>query len=221
MALKVTDIDGHVIDQDEPGRPVEYYNDEHGDKGFRVTKVSPPDEHYFGLGDKTGPLDRRNEAFTDWNTDAFGFQESTDPIYKSIPFLHRPSMQGRRRRAVSGQHLARRASEFNKEQRDGMELLPARRRPAGLLHPLWPRPEGRCWASGPGWWALRRCRRCGRWAISSRATATIPSPRCGSIAKHLRSGAYSCRRDLAGHRLPAEQPALHRGSASASRTSTR
>src|SRR6185437_15777400 len=39
MALKVTDLDGHVIDQDEPGRPVEYY----GDKGFRVTKVSPPD----------------------------------------------------------------------------------------------------------------------------------------------------------------------------------
>ena len=22
-----------------------------------------------------------------WNTDAFGFQESTDPIYKTIPFF--------------------------------------------------------------------------------------------------------------------------------------
>ncbi len=48
---------------------------------------SPEDEHYFGLGDKPGPLDRRNEAFTDWNTDAFGWQESTDPIYKSIPYF--------------------------------------------------------------------------------------------------------------------------------------
>jgi alpha-glucosidase len=47
----------------------------------------PRDEHYFGLGDKTGPLDRRNEAFTLWNTDAYRFQESTDPLYKSIPYF--------------------------------------------------------------------------------------------------------------------------------------
>ena len=47
----------------------------------------PLDEHYFGLGDKTGPLDRRNEAFTLWNTDAYRFQESTDPLYKSIPYF--------------------------------------------------------------------------------------------------------------------------------------
>jgi len=31
------------------------------------------------------PLDRRNQAFANWNTDNFGWQESTDPIYKSIP----------------------------------------------------------------------------------------------------------------------------------------
>jgi alpha-glucosidase len=46
----------------------------------------PVDEHYFGLGDKTGGLDRRGQAFRMWNTDAYGWQESTDPIYKSIPF---------------------------------------------------------------------------------------------------------------------------------------
>ncbi len=54
---------------------------------FRIYKAMPLDEHYFGLGDKTGPLDRRNEAFTLWNTDAYRFQESTDPLYKSIPFF--------------------------------------------------------------------------------------------------------------------------------------
>jgi alpha-glucosidase len=54
---------------------------------FRVIESMPADEHYFGLGDKTGPLDRRNHAFTMWNTDAYRFQESTDPIYKSIPFF--------------------------------------------------------------------------------------------------------------------------------------
>jgi alpha-glucosidase len=47
----------------------------------------PDDEHYFGLGDKTGPLDHRDLAFTNWNSDMFGWQESTDPLYKTIPFF--------------------------------------------------------------------------------------------------------------------------------------
>jgi alpha-glucosidase len=54
---------------------------------FRIIESMPADEHYFGLGDKTGPLDRRNHAYTMWNTDAYRFQESTDPLYKSIPFF--------------------------------------------------------------------------------------------------------------------------------------
>ncbi len=54
---------------------------------FAFTRSMPLDEHYFGLGDKTGPLDRRNQAFTLWNTDAYRFQESTDPLYKSIPYF--------------------------------------------------------------------------------------------------------------------------------------
>ena len=58
----------------------------HG-SAFRVYKKMPDDEHYFGLGDKVGPLDRRGQSFRLWNTDAFLFQESTDPIYKSIPFF--------------------------------------------------------------------------------------------------------------------------------------
>jgi len=54
---------------------------------FRVWMTMPIDEHYYGLGDKPGPLDRREEAFTNWNTDAYAWQESTDPLYKSIPFV--------------------------------------------------------------------------------------------------------------------------------------
>jgi alpha-glucosidase len=54
---------------------------------FRIAKAMPIDEHYFGLGDKSGPLDRREQAFSLWNTDAYRFQESTDPLYKSIPFF--------------------------------------------------------------------------------------------------------------------------------------
>jgi len=81
--LRVVFLDsaGNVISQDQPGYPASFNH-----AAFRVWKAMPEDEHYFGLGDKTGPLDHRNLAFTMWNTDAFGWQESTDPLYKSIPF---------------------------------------------------------------------------------------------------------------------------------------
>lgn len=56
-------------------------------QAFKVTKAMPEDEHYYGLGDKAGPLDHRNQAFTMWNTDAYGWQESSDPLYKTLGFL--------------------------------------------------------------------------------------------------------------------------------------
>jgi alpha-glucosidase len=112
LELTVADMDGHIIAQDLPGRPVEYHS-----SSFRVYRKSPVDEHYFGLGDKPGPLDRRNEAFSNWNTDAFGWQESTDPIYKSIPFFMTF------RKGVSAgfflDNTWRTSFDFNKEYRDG------------------------------------------------------------------------------------------------------
>ena len=76
------DPKGNMISQDRPGGAATFNG-----PAFRLWKSMPEDEHYFGLGDKAGPLDRRNMSFTQWNTDAFGWQESTDPIYKSIPFV--------------------------------------------------------------------------------------------------------------------------------------
>jgi alpha-glucosidase len=80
--LRITDLSGNVIEEDDPNRPIEF----HG-TAFRVYKTMPAEEHYFGLGDKPGPLDRRGGAYSMWNTDWFNFQESTDTIYKSIPFF--------------------------------------------------------------------------------------------------------------------------------------
>ena len=82
LRLVLLDLEGHVLSADAPGRPPRFVNG-----GFEVTRQMPPDEHYFGLGDKAGPLDRRDQAFTLWNTDAYRHQESTDPLYKSIPFF--------------------------------------------------------------------------------------------------------------------------------------
>ena len=80
LRVSVTDPAGTVIARDAV--PVSF-----SDGGFRLTKEKAPDEHFFGLGDKPGPLDRVGETFTMWNTDNFGWQETTDPIYKSIPFF--------------------------------------------------------------------------------------------------------------------------------------
>ena len=82
LRLIVSDLAGHVISADAPTRAVDAVG-----SGFTLRKTLPQTEHFFGLGDKTGPLDRRGQAFTLWNTDAYHFQESTDPIYKSIPFF--------------------------------------------------------------------------------------------------------------------------------------
>lgn len=76
------DEKGGVISEDLLGRSPQLDKN-----GFQVWKSSPIDEHYFGLGDKMGGLDRRDHSFTCWNTDAFLFQESSDPIYKSVPFF--------------------------------------------------------------------------------------------------------------------------------------
>jgi len=80
LQIEVRDSAGNILQGD--ARPVRFDGD-----AFRIYKSMPLDEHYFGLGDKIGPLDRRNQAFTLWNTDAYRFQESTDPLYKSIPYF--------------------------------------------------------------------------------------------------------------------------------------
>jgi alpha-glucosidase len=82
MHLRITDLSGAIVQEDAANRPIEF----HG-PAFRVYKTMPAQEHFFGLGDKPGPLDRRGQAYDLWNTDSYAFQESTDPIYKSIPFF--------------------------------------------------------------------------------------------------------------------------------------
>jgi alpha-glucosidase len=77
--MTLTDAAGMVLRKD--AEPMRFDG-----KGFRMAETMPADEHYFGLGDKTGAFDRREAAFRLWNTDAYGWQESTDPLYKSIPF---------------------------------------------------------------------------------------------------------------------------------------
>ena len=80
LRLTITDRAGKVIVDDGP-EPIHLDG-----AGFTLRKALPIDEHIFGMGDKTGALDRRETTLTNWNTDRFGFTPASDPIYKSIPF---------------------------------------------------------------------------------------------------------------------------------------
>ena len=84
LRLTISDLAGHILQSD--ALPVSWTRSSLGE-GFTITKTKSPVSHFFGLGDKPGPRDRAGEAFTMWNSDTFGWQESTDPIYKTIPFF--------------------------------------------------------------------------------------------------------------------------------------
>lgn len=103
---------GGVICQDHPDFPMAF-----GGGGFRVWKKSPLDEHYFGLGDRPGPLDRREQSCTLWNTDAYLWQESTDPLYKSIPFFL--ALRGGQAYGIYLNNSYRSNFDFQKQLRDG------------------------------------------------------------------------------------------------------
>lgn len=109
LELTVSDTAGHLVQRD--AAPIEF----HGDS-FRIRKAMAADEHFFGLGDKTGPLDRREQAFTLWNTDAYRFQESTDPLYKSIPFFM--TFRAGLAAGVLLDNTWRSSFDFGKESRD-------------------------------------------------------------------------------------------------------
>ena len=81
LQVLVSDLAGRTISADSAD-PVRFDG-----TAFTLRKTMPITEHYFGMGDKTGVLDRRGYTFTNWNSDTPGYTSSTDPIYKSIPFF--------------------------------------------------------------------------------------------------------------------------------------
>ncbi len=82
LLITFVDASGNVLLADEPTLPMAWDGPR-----IRIWKTMPPDENYYGLGDKPGPINRRGRAFNNWNSDVFGWGESTDPMYKDIPFF--------------------------------------------------------------------------------------------------------------------------------------
>lgn len=87
-SLSYFDLEGNVLNEDDPlgtawiGTEVNCY------------KKIQEGERFLGLGEKTGGLDRRGRAYTNWNTDYFAYGVEDDPLYLSIPFYLGVHAQG-------------------------------------------------------------------------------------------------------------------------------
>ncbi len=72
---------GKVINEDEKGLGISWIGEQ-----FTNYKTMQEGERFIGLGEKTGPLNRRGHGYEHWNTDTFAYGPGTDPIYSSLPF---------------------------------------------------------------------------------------------------------------------------------------
>lgn len=86
--VRATDKNGAVLLEDADGGG--YFEGAPLARG--LTRAAAPGEHFYGFGEKTGPLDKRGTAMTFWNTDAYqpmygGYPADADPLYQSIPFF--------------------------------------------------------------------------------------------------------------------------------------
>lgn len=70
---------------EEEGHSADARKREHA---FEVVKKLEPSQHFYGLGDKTGFLDKRHYEYEMWNTDNPNpHVDSFKALYKSIPFF--------------------------------------------------------------------------------------------------------------------------------------
>jgi alpha-glucosidase len=74
-------IDGKLINEDERGLTTTWV-----EQSVTTYKKMQDDEHFIGLGEKTGNLDRKGNGYTNWNSDVYGYTVSQDPLYSTIPF---------------------------------------------------------------------------------------------------------------------------------------
>jgi len=81
FAISFYTIDGRVINEDETGLQTSWVNE-----AVTTYKKMQDGERFIGLGEKTGPLDRTGNGYTNWNTDAYGYSSTQDPLYSTIPF---------------------------------------------------------------------------------------------------------------------------------------
>ena len=79
--LTFLDLEGSIINEDEAGACY------HPAGPVICHKRIQPDEHFYGLGERTSTLDRRGRRYEMWNTDPQTYQLDQDPIHLCMPVL--------------------------------------------------------------------------------------------------------------------------------------
>jgi alpha-glucosidase len=74
-------LSGAVINEDEGGLQTSWIGEE-----VTTYRHMQEGERFIGLGEKTGPLDRKGNGYTNWNSDVYGYSGNQDPLYSTIPF---------------------------------------------------------------------------------------------------------------------------------------
>ncbi|HEY3762670.1 MAG TPA: glycoside hydrolase family 31 protein [Verrucomicrobiae bacterium] len=87
LRISFANTNGDILDTDD----AQFGTSLSGDGSFRVAKELPDDAHVYGLGEKSGALDKRGWKlggydYVMWNSDTFGYDSGTDPMYVSVPF---------------------------------------------------------------------------------------------------------------------------------------
>lgn len=80
LTLQFIDKDGAIINEDD-GLGIRWIGEQ-----VNCYKKMQEGERFLGLGEKTGPLDKRGRGYINWNTDAYAYSTDGDPLYCSIPF---------------------------------------------------------------------------------------------------------------------------------------
>ncbi|TAE61711.1 MAG: DUF4968 domain-containing protein [Bacteroidetes bacterium] len=78
---------GVLISQDERGFYWQTHEEYGGNVVFCSKKISEQ-ENFFGLGDKPDRSNLRGLRLENWGSDMYGFERTTDPLYKNIPFFY-------------------------------------------------------------------------------------------------------------------------------------
>ena len=81
VRVQMTDLQDVLINEDDPGLGIQWINDQ-----VSCYKKLQEGERFLGLGEKTGPLDKRGRGYINWNTDAYAYGTDTDPLYCTVPF---------------------------------------------------------------------------------------------------------------------------------------
>ena len=91
LQIQIFDNTGNLLSSDEPGLGFWSGELDYGSPEIRCYKQfhdlkNPP--YIYGLGDKTGSINRWGRRFRNAPIDALGYDsEQTDPLYKDIPFF--------------------------------------------------------------------------------------------------------------------------------------